>query len=327
MSFFFTAYYLAKNTINELEPKYKEQIDLETSRLFLYANAYQIPELFRFTKIKSFEYDLYTKLTNYKQDMFIKNMVKETISNKYYPNNILLLYSITTSIILYEELKLTNLKKGDYSKFDYNFAKEKGVDITGKKMYKKFRNCVLLSFTELDFLKETMNLTYHLPKVDVYISEAMKVFKRCLNPNPLFKVHAFFMDHTFYHKHDTKFSYFISKNKYEQKENATITYNDEEILFSEFIKIVSEKSLFFLNAINDALYLDKLSTLVEYSKLYNWNSITEYYNFINKQKEDELERTKQFDKLHKQKRDNKKKASSFFFFKKKDKPSDESDEN
>ncbi len=302
MSFFYTSYYLAKKTINRLEYKYHKYFDVENTKLFLYANSYQIPELFRLTKIHSFDYDLYKKMTNYKQDMFIKNMTKETIKNKYYPNNMLLLYSISISIIFYEELKKTNLKKDDYSKYDYNFAHSKNVDNSGKRLYIKFKNCVIYSFTELDFLKETLSQTYLLPKIDTYISESMKIFKNCLNPNPIFKAYAALMDFTIYKNSETKFKQFICKNKYEIIPDLKVTYDDEEMDFAKFLEIVSNKSLLFLEAINDALFLDKVSTLVEYAKFYNWNSIVEYYDFMNKQKEDEILRNKKISENKKDKK-------------------------
>lgn len=314
MSFFYTSFYLTKNTLLRVNDKYKRYFNPDHTKLFLYANSYQIPELYRLIKKRQFSYDLYEKMTSYKQDMLIKNMVKEAVKNKYYPNNMLLLYSICISIIFFEELKKTDLKKEDYLEYDFNFALSKNENISHNHLYEKHKSCMLYSFTELDFLKASFSDTYLLPKLDTYISLSIKMFKRCLNPNPFFRLYAKLMDLTILKKKETKFSNFIYKKKYIKRNDLMITYNDQLITFETFLYMVSDKALLFLDAINDALFLDKLSTLVEYAKFYNWHSIVEYYDFVNKQKEDDEIRNK---KINENKKENKKKTKIFNMFNKK----------
>ena len=306
---YYTNYYFVKEILSSIDNKYLEGIDLNNEKILLYANTYTIPVLFRLTKIKKFSYDLYTKLTTFRQDMLILNMVKETKKNKFYTNNILILYSVASSLILYEELKKTNISIKEALEYDYQFAYNNQVMVSGNSLYKKNKNCFLYSFTELDFISNALSNTYYIPNMDTYMRVSLNQFKKCLKKN-IFNLLVFkIKDILFYHKKDTKYQYYVYKRKYSNKlEN--IYYNNIEMSFDDFIKQTKTKALAFIEAINQALYFDKQAPIVDFSKEYSWTSIIEHYNFINKVKEDEVKRNKLWDRIRKEKRKLKKKIKN-----------------
>lgn len=297
MGLYYTEYCIARNAIEALDYKYLEKLDLSNSKLFLYANTYEMPKFYRLLKKHRTSYDLYEKITNYRQDLLIKSLIDEVKRSKYYAPYILMLYSISSSLILHEEMKKTNILPYQYSQYDCYAMKKENIE----DLYKSFKNSFIYSFTELDLLKDSLKSTYHMPLTDKYMLESIKVFKRCLNPNPLFRAFAFIVDLLFFRKTNISYKNCILKKTFKNF-TPDFKYNENSISFDEFINKISAKVTLFLDAINQALYFDKEAPLVEFVQEYNWDSIADYYDFLAAEKEKAKLRNRRYSLLSKEKR-------------------------
>ena len=85
---FYTKYSILKLALDKLELKYQKNINMDSKKIFLYANAIDFLRYFRLTKFKNFDYDLYKKISLYKKDLLLLNYINICKENKYYKPNI-----------------------------------------------------------------------------------------------------------------------------------------------------------------------------------------------------------------------------------------------
>ena len=296
MAFLYTNYLFTKSVIDSLESKYKEQIALDDNKIFLYSNTYNIIEAFRLSKSKIKTYDLYTKISTTKQDLFIYNLIKQTKNNNYQPNNILFLYSIATSLILKEHLNKCEPIKENSNLLDYEYAKISGVDISGRKLKNIFPSGFMYSFLELDFLSSSLTDTYLLPQLTKYMQVSVNELRKCIYKNPFRSIKQKYKDLTCYKKSYTKYKNFVYKNKYKKLLNLKVIKDEQELNLDDIINQAYKESLEFIDAINDLLYFDKNAKILEFVEKYEWNSIKEQEQFVKKQKKLDKLRHKRYHK-------------------------------
>lgn len=294
MAFSYLYYSFAKKAINNLESKYLENFQIDNSKIFLYSNTIDISSLCNLTKIRKKSYDLY-ELLNTKQDYFLLQLVYEAKRNKFYQNNVLFLYSIASSIVLKRYLNNITMLTNCSSEFDYNYAYYSDqVDISKNNICKLFPNAFLYSFTELDYIKNSLTNTYFLPMTDRILHNSLNQYKKILNGS-IFSRPKFFFTDLISNKKNIKIKDF-KYNKYKPNEELLhVKFNESLIHFDKVIQKALFEASELLDAINQALYFDKEKPLILFCEQYQWNSIKQYYEYIELRKKDEKERNKEYE--------------------------------
>lgn len=278
----YTKYNTLKNTLNNLEKKYQDNINLDSKKLFLYVNAIDFLKYYRLTKFKGFDYDLFNKVTLYKKDLLLLNYINICKENKYYKPNITFLYGIAISLAVDITIKKNNLQAINQIQLDKYLNKD--INLTNKFIKKEFPNSLIMSFTELDFFKEGIIRTHSTVYTSAYIEKAINELNNVLN-HPLFNfkqiILAPFKDESF------KFNQF----NYNQKRNLALGIElNKRIDLDSLSKEMLETSMKLIDCINQALYFDKQAPLVEFAALNNWHDIVDYYDYIKARKEEEKQR-------------------------------------
>ena len=173
---FYTNYSILKLALRKLEPKYQENINLDSKKLFLYVNAIGFLRYYRLTKLKDFDYDLFEKVSHYKKDLLLLNYINICKENKYYKPNITFLYGI----VLYEAIDITlkNNNLQDYNPILLDKFLNKDIPLSNKFIKKNFSNSLIMSFTELDFFKEGLVRTYSTIYTSTYIEKSLNMLNK-----------------------------------------------------------------------------------------------------------------------------------------------------
>lgn len=281
---------IVQEILNELTPNYKEMLSLYSNKTFLYVNSIEILRYYRLTKIKSFDYDLYNKVNFYKKDLFLLNMINEAKKNNFYKPNITFLYCTAVSFAADEVLKKQGLTTNPFY-LDSLYAKSKGINLSNRYIFKSFKNCFLYSLTELDFLSNCLKNTYNEPATIQYVSESINQFKHAICQNSIFVIYNKFLD--IFRSNNLKSKNYVYK-KINFKNKIYKDLINKNIDFESIKSEIKTEAQTLLNAVNQALYFDKQADLIEIAANNNWQGITDYYNFINKQKISEKERKKAY---------------------------------
>lgn len=279
---FYTNYSILKLALRKLEPKYQENINLDSKKLFLYVNAIGFLRYYRLTKLKDFDYDLFEKVSHYKKDLLLLNYINICKENKYYKPNITFLYGI----VLYEAIDITlkNNNLQDYNPILLDKFLNKGIPLSNKFIKKNFSNSLIMSFTELDFFKEGLVRTYSTIYTSTYIEKSLNMLNKTFK-NPFFKLKQFIFNPL--KDEDLKF------NLYSYNKKGNILLNNElnkKINIDSLKEEMLENSLKLLESVNQALYFDKQASLVEFAANNNWHDIVNYYDYIKLRHDEERQR-------------------------------------
>ena len=279
---FYTNYSILKLALRKLEPKYQENINLDSKKLFLYVNAIGFLRYYRLTKLKDFDYDLFEKVSHYKKDLLLLNYINICKENKYYKPNITFLYGIA----LYEAIDITlkNNNLQDYNPILLDKFLNKDIPLSNKFIKKNFSNSLIMSFTELDFLKEGLVRTYSTIYTSTYIEKSLNMLNKTFK-NPFFKLKQFIFNPL--KDDDLKF------NLYSYNKKGNILLNNElnkKINIDSLKEEMLENSLKLLESVNQALYFDKQASLVEFAANNNWHDIVNYYDYIKLRHDEERQR-------------------------------------
>lgn len=279
---FYTNYSILKLALRKLEPKYQENINLDSKKLFLYANAIGFLRYYRLTKLKDFDYDLFEKVSHYKKDLLLLNYINICKENKYYKPNITFLYGIA----LYEAIDITlkNNNLQDYNPILLDKFLNKDIPLSNKFIKKNFSNSLIMSFTELDFFKEGLVRTYSTIYTSTYIEKSLNMLNKTFK-NPFFKLKQFIFNPL--KDEDLKF------NLYSYNKKGNILLNNElnkKINIDSLKEEMLENSLKLLESVNQALYFDKQASLVEFAANNNWHDIVNYYDYIKQRHDEERQR-------------------------------------
>lgn len=279
---FYTNYSILKIALRKLEPKYQENINLDSKKLFLYVNAIGFLRYYRLTKLKDFDYDLFEKVSHYKKDLLLLNYINICKENKYYKPNITFLYGIA----LYEAIDITlkNNNLQDYNPILLDKFLNKDIPLSNKFIKKNFSNSLIMSFTELDFFKEGLVRTYSTIYTSTYIEKSLNMLNKTFK-NPFFKLKQFIFNPL--KDEDLKF------NLYSYNKKGNILLNNElnkKINIDSLKEEMLENSLKLLESVNQALYFDKQASLVEFAANNNWHDIVNYYDYIKLRHDEERQR-------------------------------------
>lgn len=279
---FYTNYSILKLALRKLEPKYQENINLDSKKLFLYVNAIGFLRYYRLTKLKDFDYDLFEKVSHYKKDLLLLNYINICKENKYYKPNITFLYGIA----LYEAIDITlkNNNLQDYNPILLDKFLNKDIPLSNKFIKKNFSNSLIMSFTELDFFKEGLVRTYSTIYTSTYIEKSLNMLNKTFK-NPFFKLKQFIFNPL--KDEDLKF------NLYSYNKKGNILLNNElnkKINIDSLKEEMLENSLKLLESVNQALYFDKQASLVEFAANNNWHDIVNYYDYIKQRHDEERQR-------------------------------------
>lgn len=279
---FYTNYSILKLALRKLEPKYQENINLDSKKLFLYVNAIGFLRYYRLTKLKDFDYDLFEKVSHYKKDLLLLNYINICKENKYYKPNITFLYGIA----LYEAIDITlkNNNLQDYNPILLDKFLNKDIPLSNKFIKKNFSNSLIMSFTELDFFKEGLVRTYSTIYTSTYIEKSLNMLNKTFK-NPFFKLKQFIFNPL--KDEDLKF------NLYSYNKKGNILLNNElnkKINIDSLKEEMLENSLKLLESVNQALYFDKQASLVEFAANNNWHDIVNYYDYIKLRHDEERQR-------------------------------------
>lgn len=279
----YTKYIIYKNVIKNLDDKYKNNINSDSKKLFFYANAFDYLRYYRLNKFKEFDYDVYNKVSKYKKDLLLLNYIKVCQENKFYKPNITFLYGLAISYAVDLVLEKYDIKVSDYILLDKYL--NKNIKLNNSYIKKHFSNSLLISFTELDFFKEGIVRTYSTVYTHTYIEESIKVLNKTFL-NPLYRFKEIIIS-PFKNKQSriTEFSYNKNLN------NKFITYFKRKIVSSEGIKDeMCSIAIDLISCVNQALYFDRQSDLVEFATANGWHDIIDYYSYIKKRQQEEKER-------------------------------------
>lgn len=279
---FYTNYSILKLALRKLEPKYQENINLDSKKLFLYVNAIGFLRYYRLTKLKDFDYDLFEKVSHYKKDLLLLNYINICKENKYYKPNITFLYGIA----LYEAIDITlkNNNLQDYNPILLDKFLNKDIPLSNKFIKKNFSNSLIMSFTELDFFKEGLVRTYSTIYTSTYIEKSLNMLNKTFK-NPFFKLKQFIFNPL--KDEDLKF------NLYSYNKKGNILLNNElnkKINIDSLKEEMLKNSLKLLESVNQALYFDKQASLVEFAANNNWHDIVNYYDYIKQRHDEERQR-------------------------------------
>lgn len=279
---FYTNYSILKLALRKLEPKYQENINLDSKKLFLYVNAIGFLRYYRLTKLKDFDYDLFEKVSHYKKDLLLLNYINICKENKYYKPNITFLYGIALYEAIDITLKSNNLQ--DYNPILLDKFLNKDIPLSNKFIKKNFSNSLIMSFTELDFFKEGLVRTYSTIYTSTYIEKSLNMLNKTFK-NPFFKLKQFIFNPL--KDEDLKF------NLYSYNKKGNILLNNElnkKINIDSLKQEMLENSLKILESVNQALYFDKQASLVEFAANNNWHDIVNYYDYIKLRHDEERQR-------------------------------------
>lgn len=279
---FYTNYSILKLALRKLEPKYQENINLDSKKLFLYVNAIGFLRYYRLTKLKDFDYDLFEKVSHYKKDLLLLNYINICKENKYYKPNITFLYGIALYEAIDITLKSNNLQ--DYNPILLDKFLNKDIPLSNKFIKKNFSNSLIMSFTELDFFKEGLVRTYSTIYTSTYIEKSLNMLNKTFK-NPFFKLKQFIFNPL--KDEDLKF------NLYSYNKKGNILLNNElnkKINIDSLKEEMLENSLKILESVNQALYFDKQASLVEFAANNNWHDIVNYYDYIKLRHDEERQR-------------------------------------
>lgn len=279
---FYTNYSILKIALRKLEPKYQENINLDSKKLFLYVNAIGFLRYYRLTKLKDFDYDLFEKVSHYKKDLLLLNYINICKENKYYKPNITFLYGIA----LYEAIDITlkNNNLQDYNPILLDKFLNKDIPLSNKFIKKNFSNSLIMSFTELDFFKEGLVRTYSTIYTSTYIEKSLNMLNKTFK-NPFFKLKQFIFNPL--KDEDLKFNLY----SYNKKGNILLNNELNKKINIDFLKEeMLENSLKLLESVNQALYFDKQASLVEFAANNNWHDIVNYYDYIKLRHDEERQR-------------------------------------
>lgn len=279
---FYTNYSILKLALRKLELKYQENINLDSKKLFLYVNAIGFLRYYRLTKLKDFDYDLFEKVSHYKKDLLLLNYINICKENKYYKPNITFLYGIAVYEAIDITLKNNNLQ--DYNPILLDKFLNKDIPLSNKFIKKNFSNSLIMSFTELDFLKEGLVRTYSTIYTSTYIEKSLNMLNKTFK-NPFFKLKQFIFNPL--KDEDLKFNLY----SYNKKGNILLNNELNKKINIDFLKQeMLENSLKLLESVNQALYFDKQASLVEFAANNNWHDIVNYYDYIKLRHNEERQR-------------------------------------
>lgn len=280
---FYTKYSILKLALDKLELKYQENINMDSKKIFLYANAIDFLRYFRLTKFKNFDYDLYKKISLYKKDLLLLNYINICKENKYYKPNISFLYGIAVNEVV--EITLKKHELLSYSQILLDKYLNKNIPLNNYFIKKSFPNSLIMSFTELDFFKEGIIRTYSSIYSSSYIEKAINLLNTSLSINPFFKLKEIILSP--FKEEDFKYKQFTYNKKLNLKLTAELNKNiDIDALKLEML----ENSLSLIECINQALYFDKQAPLVEFASENNWHDIVNYYDYLKERKAEEHQR-------------------------------------
>lgn len=279
---FYTNYSILKLALRKLEPKYQENINLDSKKLFLYVNAIGFLRYYRLTKLKDFDYDLFEKVSHYKKDLLLLNYINICKENKYYKPNITFLYGIAVYEAIDITLKNNNLQ--DYNPILLDKFLNKDITLSNKFIKKNFSNSLIMSFTELDFFKEGLVRTYSTIYTSTYIEKSLNMLNKTFK-NPFFKLKQFIFNPL--KDENLKFNLY----SYNKKGNILLNNELNKKINIDFLKQeMLENSLKLLESVNQALYFDKQASLVEFAANNNWHDIVNYYDYIKLRHDEERQR-------------------------------------
>lgn len=279
---FYTNYSILKLALRKLELKYQENINLDSKKLFLYVNAIGFLRYYRLTKLKDFDYDLFEKVSHYKKDLLLLNYINICKENKYYKPNITFLYGIAVYEAIDITLKNNNLQ--DYNPILLDKFLNKDIPLSNKFIKKNFSNSLIMSFTELDFFKEGLVRTYSTIYTSTYIEKSLNMLNKTFK-NPFFKLKQFIFNPL--KDEDLKFNLY----SYNKKGNILLNNELNKKINIDFLKQeMLENSLKLLESVNQALYFDKQTSLVEFAANNNWHDIVNYYDYIKLRHDEERQR-------------------------------------
>ncbi len=282
-------YDIFNKVIEKLDIKYQENMNLKSNKTFLYVNSLDILRYYRLSKIKEFDYDLFNKVSLCKKDLMLLNYINVVKNNKYFKSDVTYLYSLCVSLCIDIIVSKYNFDYKDLILLD-KFIYNKKIKLNNKYIRNTFKNSFAISFTELDFLKNGLTTTYSFIYTKEYILSSIEEFKNMFSLNPFYKLKQFFFNifrKKYLKTNNYKYNIRLSKKGINKILKSNI---DIDSLTNEAINL----SLELINCVNNALYFDKQSSLVEFARKNNWYDIVNYYDYLNDRKHKEKERSAMF---------------------------------
>ena len=190
-------YYFFKDALKNLDEKYLKYIRPTDSKIFLKANALNIPKYYKSNKLRSYDYGIKHKLHNLNTKEFLETLCEYTLNNGIDDENLLLLYGIVAEYTIESYINpFVIARSGLYSKskikthkYRYNknklekaldqilFKEREGIDLLKINLVKKFRGGFRFSFIDLNMLDYAINKVYFFPNTFSLYTKSTKLFK------------------------------------------------------------------------------------------------------------------------------------------------------
>lgn len=241
MNTYYIIYKFNKMCIDALDDKYKEQIkDIDDSYLYLYSNLIEIAKFYNlYYPIKN-HYSLYTEFFK-DPNKFITSLINYIKLNGYNKYDIVLLYSISSYIVISNSSYFNNLGLKDdkyYSSF--------------KSYLKEFPLSHKFNLYTLDTLNTILSNEYNLLDSTKYLTLALDKYNRYL-VMPSFITFKYNL-----------LSVFNKKKPFKLKNKALKLIKKEEI--NENLDMLLFEYKTFIEHVNQALYFGKAEKLLNFIK-------------------------------------------------------------
>ncbi len=286
-----THFYFANDVIRSLDDKYKNLINIDESRIFLYSNLHDLPYYFNLYKMnKKDNLKLGYKLHNVKTSDVIETIINYIRNNGFDRDNILLLYSLVSHYVLdkimhpyinslsgiyRKDNRLTKKYRGTHGlierAIDSTLVKENEyLDLAKINLVKKFKGAFIFTFNDLEILDHTIKNNYYFSKTSELYKISLKKFKKFMNytshdfikiKSILYKIN----DLTFNRKSNHLTYNFLYQSKYNigdfMNESHQIWLNPvsglaSNLSFKELYNIAKNTCMDYLSAVNSYLYLN-----------------------------------------------------------------------
>ena len=235
MNSYFMIYKFNELCINKLKEEYKNKINYDDNKSFLYSNLIEISKFYEFNSYK-FNPSIYFKFKE-KPFEFFKKLIEEIRLNSYSKDSILLLYSLLSYYVISNSSFFADLSLKD----DKNYFKEKSY-------YNHFRKAHRFNLEILDILDKVVSPTYNILMIRPYLKNSLNKFYLYADHTFLFKLRYFSKLH------------FSKKIKLLNVKTITINKVDTTDILDNFNMLLATFTS-LVNACNEALYFNNYKKL------------------------------------------------------------------
>lgn len=191
-------YYFFKDSLKNLDDKYKEYLSLSDDKIFLKSNTMMISKYYKSNKLHSYNYEIKNKLHNLKTKEFLKTVCEYTLNNNICDENLLMLYGIVAEytiesylnpfIIARSGIYTMSNKKSYKHRYNRNklekaldqlmFKEREDNDLLNIDLTKKFNGGFRFSFIDLNMLDYSINKVYFFPNTFALYNKSARLFRR-----------------------------------------------------------------------------------------------------------------------------------------------------